>query len=149
MGSKNYYYWKKKRHSAPDVPYNKLYEPIIVDGRVTMGAKVLFADIANLCKNRGKCCTASNNYFAKRYNVGIDTIKAWLTQLKEAGYIFSTGRRERKIYIDMQVVRNSYAYGVKITPEDATPIGVETTLYEKTAQKSSKSIDRKEDEAKN
>src|ERR1700744_4639674 len=131
MGNKKYYYSKKGIGTPLGIPYNKLYVPIIIDHSISMGAKVLFTDIANLCKNRGKCCTASNPYFAKRYNVGIDTIKVWVKQLKDATYITSTGRRERKIYVNMKAVKNFSANGVKITPEESEPIGVKTTLYEK------------------
>jgi hypothetical protein len=149
MRKNNYYYWKRKKFSARDVPYNKLYEPIITDSRICMGAKVLFADIANLSKNRRKCCTASNRYFAKRYSVGVDTIKAWLKQLRAANYITSTGRRERKISINMHEVRDRYAYnGDKTTPEEGIPMGVETTLYEKNVEKSPESIDSRDENTK-
>jgi hypothetical protein len=148
MGNKNYNYWKRKRFGALDVPYNKLYESIIVDSSISMGAKVLFTDILNLCNNRGKCCTASNYYFAKRYKVGVDTIKAWIKQLKDAAYITSKGRRERKIYANMQTVRDSYAYGVKTTSKESEPIGVEIWPNENTDKKSSGNIDSKGEDAK-
>lgn len=54
--------------------------------------KLLYGDIAALCKKNGYCW-ATNGYFAKLYNTTDRNIRRWLNSLEEAGYIVvSQGR---------------------------------------------------------
>ena len=147
MKNKKPYFRKKSSAGLAELPFNKLYEPIITDNRISMGAKVLFTDIVNLCKNRGKCCTASNQYFAHRYKVGTDAIKAWLKQLQMTAFIICSGRRGRKIYVNMPALRDFHFNGVNITPKEAEPIGVKITPYDKEGMKSPELVGNKEKES--
>ncbi|MDR2902436.1 MAG: helix-turn-helix domain-containing protein [Lactobacillales bacterium] len=66
------------------------------DGKLSPSAKVLFTDIAALCRLKG-FCGANNAYFSKLYNVSRASISNWVAELVGAGYIESeksnTGRR--------------------------------------------------------
>lgn len=57
------------------------------DPNLTPGAKILLSEIILLSNNDKKCCWASNAYFAEIYSVNVSTIKRWLKELKDNGYI--------------------------------------------------------------
>lgn len=58
------------------------------DDRLTPNAKLLYAEITALCNMNGKCF-ATNDYFAKLYNVSKVSISKWIKQLVDFGYISS------------------------------------------------------------
>lgn len=71
------------------------------DKRISFRQKVLFAEITALTHAKGHCF-ASNNYFAKLYDVQPETISRDISALKDAGYITvfidkSSGNK-RRIY---------------------------------------------------
>ena len=49
-------------------------------------AKLLYGEITALSNKHG-FCFASNNYFANLYNVNKNTISAWISELKNKGFI--------------------------------------------------------------
>ena len=57
------------------------------DETLCPNAKLLYGEITALCNDKG-FCWASNDYFAKLYNVNKTTISRWIAQLKKNGYIF-------------------------------------------------------------
>lgn len=67
------------------IPANVRY-----DEKLTDGAKLLYGEITALSNEKGYCW-ASNGYFAKLYSKDRSTIKRWIKQLEERGYI------ERKV----------------------------------------------------
>ena len=56
------------------------------DNRLTPNAKLLFAEITALTNMNGKCF-ATNEYFAKLYDVDQRTISRWMSSLASNGYI--------------------------------------------------------------
>lgn len=65
------------------IPANVRY-----DESLSPNAKLLYGEITALCNAEG-FCWASNNYFAELYEVTDRTIKRWLKDLTEGGYIKS------------------------------------------------------------
>ena len=70
---------KDERYSI--VPYFIKY-----DNRLDGNAKLLYSDIASLSKTEAGCY-ATNGYFAKLYGTSNSTIRRWISQLSECGYI--------------------------------------------------------------
>lgn len=56
------------------------------DKKLTANAKLLYGEITALCNEKG-FCWASNNYFAKLYNVKPQAISRWIKSLEECKYI--------------------------------------------------------------
>lgn len=83
------------------IPANVRY-----DKDLAPNAKLLYGEITVLCNEKGYCW-ASNQYFAELYHVSDRTIKKWVGQLVDKGYIVRTvnykeGTKEiehRKLFI--------------------------------------------------
>lgn len=56
------------------------------DDQICANAKLLYAEISSLI-NRAGFCWADNGYFARLYQVSERSVRAWLEQLEDAGYI--------------------------------------------------------------
>lgn len=56
------------------------------DTDLRANAKLMYGEITALSSKYGEC-TASNNYFARLYEVDASTISKWITQLKNKNYI--------------------------------------------------------------
>lgn len=71
---------------------------------VTPAAKLLYGEITALTSKEG-FCWASNQYFADLYDVNINTISLWISQLKDAGFIKTFVDRKngntRKIWLNL------------------------------------------------
>lgn len=72
-----------------DVRYDKRLKPM---------EKILFSEISALCDMNG-WCEATNSYFAELYEVSIETVSRWISNLKKYGYIesrisYKTGTKE-------------------------------------------------------
>lgn len=90
---------------------NKSYYAVIpanvrYDEDLSANAKLIYGEITALTNQEGYCW-ATNAYFADLYKVSIRSVKGWISQLAEKGYIrteviFKFGSKEvdqRKIYI--------------------------------------------------
>ncbi|WP_418272855.1 helix-turn-helix domain-containing protein [Holdemanella porci] len=83
------------------IPANVRYDKDLVPS-----AKLLYGEITALCNEKGYCW-ATNQYFAELYNVSDRTIKNWISQLTDKGYIqrsakYREGTKEieqRKLFI--------------------------------------------------
>lgn len=60
-----------------DVRYNENLKP---------NEKLLYGEITSLCNQKG-FCWASNSYFSELYNVTVQTISSWVSNLKKEGYV--------------------------------------------------------------
>jgi len=77
-------------------------------------AKLLYGEITALCNEKGYCW-ASNEYFAKLYNVEKRTISRWVNALVKKGYIkmeltYKEGSKEveqRRLYITNNIIINT------------------------------------------
>lgn len=56
------------------------------DVRLPMGAKLLYGEITALCNARG-FCWAENKYFARLYSADERTIRRWIENLVDYGYV--------------------------------------------------------------
>lgn len=86
--------------------YSIIPATVRYDENLSANAKLLYGEITALANQMGYCW-ASNNYFAKLYKVSVESIKRYLRQLKEYGYITvdvvrkkSNEVEERRIYIN-------------------------------------------------
>ena len=73
--------------------YAVLPANIRYDKSITPNAKLLYAEITALTNDKGYCW-ATNAYFAELYSVSKQSISAWLSSLKEKGYISIDYKRE-------------------------------------------------------
>lgn len=74
---------EEKKSYYAIIPANVRYD---VD--LTPNAKLLYGEITALCNERGYCW-ASNDYFAKLYNVSKSSITKWVSALVKKGYIYN------------------------------------------------------------
>ena len=104
------------------------------DKRLNSTAKLLYGEITCLATKEGYCW-ATNKYFSELYEVSDDTIRRYLTQLEEAGYIRrvmiykedSKEILERRIYIDEI---NTESNPVTIKPAEPTTNEDENEIFE-------------------
>lgn len=97
------------------------------DRRISGDAKILYADIAYICKFEG-ACYATDKKFAEVYGVSERTIVYWLKSLENAGYITrsnevnsETGRKERKIVaasLELYEKQSEREQELRDTPQD-------------------------------
>ena len=59
---------------------------VLHDRSLPPGAKLLYGEIGTFMAT-GKSCFAQNKYFAELYDVSERTIRDWITQLEDKGYI--------------------------------------------------------------
>jgi len=72
------------------------------DHRLSASAKLLYGEVAYLCRNDG-FCPLSYAYFAQRYCVTRKTVKAWIAQLEEAQFIkvrYHASGQQRLLYLE-------------------------------------------------
>lgn len=86
--------------------YSIIPATVRYDENLSANAKLLYGEITALANQMGYCW-ASNNYFANLYKVSVESIKRYIRQLKEYGYITVEVVRkktkeveERRIYIN-------------------------------------------------
>lgn len=56
------------------------------DNELPANAKLLYGEITALCNKHG-CCFATNDYFAKLYNVSKSSVSKWISLLVDKGYV--------------------------------------------------------------
>lgn len=110
------------------------------DNDISANAKLLYAEITALSNQHGYCY-ASNNYFARLYQVDSRTIRRWIKALEDKEYIeidlesnnFTNSAEKRRIIIKKRGVdKNVLGYGQKC------PGGMDkNVLYNNTSNNSS------------
>lgn len=99
------------------IPANVRY-----DEDLRPNAKLLYGEITALCNEKGYCW-ASNDYFAKLYNVSTRAVSKWISQLNKKGYIsleliYKDGTKEilnRYIRIQQVPIEQKFnTYGTKV-----------------------------------
>ncbi|HBY82135.1 helix-turn-helix domain-containing protein [Staphylococcus sp.] len=133
--------------------YSIITANVRYDNRLTDSEKLLFAEITSLSNKYGYC-TASNNYFAKLYQVVKETISRRISKLQSLGYLkvelVKQGNevKQRKIY---PMTQSSSPIDVKInTPIDNsvnTPI--DAKVKENNTRFNNTSINRDRDDVTN
>ena len=74
---------EEKKSYYAIIPANVRY-----DADLTPNAKLLYGEITALCNEKGYCW-ATNDYFAKLYNVSRVSISNWISALVKKGYLYS------------------------------------------------------------
>ena len=74
---------EERRSYYAIIPANVRY-----DADLPANAKLLYGEITALCNDRGYCW-ATNDYFAKLYNVSKTSVSKWISALIKKGYIYS------------------------------------------------------------
>lgn len=79
---------RETRNSNPSY-YAIIPADIRYNVSISANAKLLYGEITALCNKEGYCW-ASNQYFAKLYNVHKDTVSKWVSELVQQEYIYFT-----------------------------------------------------------
>lgn len=95
---------EQKKSYYAIIPANVRY-----DKKLKANAKLLYGEITALANEKGYCW-ATNNYFAELYEVQIETISRWISDLEKNGYVKTIMRykenskeiEQRRIYINNQ-----------------------------------------------
>lgn len=74
------------------------------DSNLSNNAKLLYGELRALTNAYG-FCWASNEYFAALYQVDVRTIKRWLQNLEECGYITQTKERDDETLKLVRIIR--------------------------------------------
>ena len=87
------------------------------DSELKANEKLLYGEISSLCNKYGYCI-ATNEYFAKLYNVSPRTITDWVKNLEDKNYVKC--EIETKRYEDGTVkkVRKIYLYHVEVLQQN-------------------------------
>lgn len=83
---------------APAVPdYKALRRKVRHDLSLSPQARILFEDVCDLSEKEG-ACKAGDGHFAKVYDTSRRTVRRWMNELREAGFIAVEGAtRNRKV----------------------------------------------------
>ena len=102
------------------IPANVRY-----DKDLPANAKLLYGEITALCNEKGMCW-ATNDYFAKLYDVSKTSISKWISLLVEKGYIYN-----KIIYREgSKEILNRYLTLVQYPIEEKLNRGIEEKLKE-------------------
>lgn len=118
--------------------------------KLLIGAKLLYGDIAFICKRDGYC-TKRNIYFAKLYRTNVGTISRWIDSLKKNKLIKHRLRHKyiRTIFlptvdnetIDKVVDRSTAPIHRSIDPNDRSKDTLKSIEHTTTALNNTSSID--------
>ena len=72
------------------------------DEKLKLGEKMMYGEITALSKKNG-ICYASNNYFAKLYNVSPQAISKWIKNLEKNNYVSISYERDGKAIIKRNI----------------------------------------------
>lgn len=75
--------------------YSILTANVRYDKRLKANEKLLFSEITAL-SNKNGYCTAKNSYFARLYDVAVETVSRWVSHLVKYGYLKRKEIRDNK-----------------------------------------------------
>lgn len=75
--------------------YSILTANVRYDKRLKANEKLLFSEITAL-SNKNGYCTAKNSYFARLYDVAVETVSRWVSHLVKYGYLKREEIRDNK-----------------------------------------------------
>jgi len=87
--------------------YSIITAQVRYDKTLSSSQKLLFAEITSLT-NKSGVCWASNNYFARLYEVDPSTVSKWVSGLLHRGYIRINYIREGKEIKQRRIEINQY-----------------------------------------
>lgn len=121
------------------------------DKDLSANAKLLYGEITALCNKEGYCW-ATNNYFAKLYNVSARSIQTWLKQLINKGYIKSKSVINKNVESErryLYICDNNFADTTKKTSypheENFTPSHEENFAHNNTSMNNTNNISSSDD----
>lgn len=79
---------RETRNSSPSY-YAIVPADVRYNNEISANAKLLYGEITALCNKEGYCW-ASNQYFAKLYEVHKDTVSKWVSELVQQEYVYFT-----------------------------------------------------------
>ena len=102
------------------------------DTALTPAARLLYGEITALCAQRGYCW-ATNDYFARLYQVRRATVSAWIQQLTERGHLTATidqtkGNR-RQLQPALEAPETSHGFPNTLARNTAPPIPPNRITY--------------------
>lgn len=117
------------------------------DNNLKANEKLIYAEITAL-SNKNGYCYATNNYFAKLYDVHKITVSNWIKNLKEKGYVKvveihkkdSKEIQERRIYISQSLIPISEKTNTPLNEKTNTPISENTKDNNTSINTTSKNI---------
>lgn len=115
--------------TPPKVLYLVIPLKLMHDKSIDWGAKVLYGNICGLCESRGYCW-AGNERLAEHHGTTTRSIRRWLRELKDAGYITVeiTPGRSRRIMIAEVGTRVSTGEDARVL-ETPAPLIIDSTEY--------------------
>lgn len=113
------------------------------DNRLKPNAKLLFSEITALTSKEGYCW-AENAYFAELYDVSLETVSRWISQLRECGYIeveiLHNEGNKRRITLD-EIVMTSRQKNQDLLTKKSRPLDKKSKpIYENNTINSTKNI---------
>lgn len=89
--------------------------------KISANAKLLYGEITALCNSTGKCW-AGNMYFAALYEVTVQSVSRWITELVAAGFIISSVDKKTGNHRIIRIVVNPINKNVPTYEEKSSDI---------------------------
>jgi hypothetical protein len=107
--------------------YAMLPANVRYDKELTSSEKVFYCELTALA-NRYGFCFASNNYFAKLYNVSKITISRWVSKLEQKDYIKTQMIRDGKQILQRRIYIINSEKGINIDVKNPINIDVKNPI---------------------
>ena len=115
----------KQKNESPAY-WSVITADVRYDKSLSSSQKILFAEITSLQQSSG-ICWASNNYFAKLYDVDPSTVSKWVKGLEEKGYICIKYVYEGKNIKERHIELKQYPIDISQQPIEKNQQPIEKT----------------------